>query len=67
MFMPVVYYYVKVFSLKVEVDDSRHILYTLSDRGTVTVYDLGADGKSTSRVVCVPHNNIMNAALQVAK
>lgn len=52
---------------QVEVDDSRHILYTLSDRGTVTVYDLGADGKSTSRVISVPHNNIMNAALQVAK
>ncbi|KAK8391628.1 hypothetical protein O3P69_017278 [Scylla paramamosain] len=52
---------------QVEVDDSRHILYTLSDRGTVTVYYLGADGKSTSRVVSVPHNNIMNAALQVAK
>ncbi|KAG0722258.1 Nuclear pore complex protein Nup155 [Chionoecetes opilio] len=52
---------------QVEVDDSRHILYTLSDRGTVTVYDLGEDGKTTSRVVSVPHNNIMNSALQVAK
>lgn len=50
-----------------EVDDSRHILYTLSEKGTITVYDLDADGKNTSRVVAVPHNNIMNAALQVAK
>ncbi|XP_069168199.1 nuclear pore complex protein Nup155 [Procambarus clarkii] len=52
---------------QVEVDDSRHILYTLSDKGTITVYDLDSDGKNTSRVVSVPHNNIMNAALQVAK
>ncbi|XP_071552896.1 nuclear pore complex protein Nup155 isoform X3 [Panulirus ornatus] len=52
---------------QVEVDDSRHILYTLSDKGTITVYDLDSDGKSMSRVVSVPHNNIMNAALQVAK
>lgn len=52
---------------QVEVDDTRHILYTLSDRGTITVYDLDCDGKNTSRVVSVPHNNIMNAALQAAK
>ncbi|KAG7173878.1 Nuclear pore complex protein Nup155-like [Homarus americanus] len=52
---------------QVEVDDSRHILYTLSDKGTITVYDLDSDGKSISRVTSVPHNNIMNAALQVAK
>lgn len=52
---------------QVEVDDSRHILYTLSEKGTITVYDLDADGKNTCRVVAVPHNNIMNAALQVAK
>ncbi|XP_042856337.1 nuclear pore complex protein Nup155-like [Penaeus japonicus] len=52
---------------QVEVDDSRHILYTLSEKGTITVYDLDADGKNMSRVVAIPHNNIMNAALQVAK
>ncbi|XP_066949536.1 nuclear pore complex protein Nup155 isoform X2 [Macrobrachium rosenbergii] len=52
---------------QVEVDDTRHILYTLSDKGTITVYDLDADGKGTCRVVSVPHNNIMNAALQAAK
>lgn len=52
---------------QVEIDDSRHVLYTLSDKGTVTVYDLENDGKGTSRVLSVPHNHIMNAAVQVAK
>ncbi|KAK4316417.1 hypothetical protein Pmani_012431 [Petrolisthes manimaculis] len=52
---------------QVEIDNSRHVLYTLSDKGTVTVYDLENDGKGMGRVLSVPHNHIMNAALQVAK
>ncbi|XP_076062596.1 nuclear pore complex protein Nup154 [Oratosquilla oratoria] len=52
---------------KVEVDDSRHIAYTLSDQGTITVYDLGSDGKSTTKVISVSQSQIMNAALQVAR
>lgn len=52
---------------QVEVDSSRHILYTLSDRGTISVYDLESDGKGTNKIVSVPHNTIMNTATQVAK
>ena len=53
--------------LQIEIDNSRHIVYTLSEKGTVSVYDLGQDGKSTTKIISMSHNNIINAALQVAK
>uniref|UniRef100_A0A914ZDM0 Nucleoporin Nup133/Nup155-like N-terminal domain-containing protein n=1 Tax=Panagrolaimus superbus TaxID=310955 RepID=A0A914ZDM0_9BILA len=33
----------------ISVDDTRHYLYTLGDKGTIEVYDLGADGLKLER------------------
>lgn len=48
-------------------DESRHIVYTRSERGTISVYDLGADGSSASRVVTIKHTSITAAATAAAK
>ncbi|XP_064486924.1 nuclear pore complex protein Nup155-like [Ornithodoros turicata] len=40
--------------VQIEIDDSRHVLYTRSEKGTIQVFDLGPDGDQTSRVISVP-------------
>lgn len=52
---------------QIEVDEKRHILFTLSDAGTIDVFDLGSDGQSTSRVATKPMNAIVNEASSVAQ
>lgn len=53
--------------VQIEVDESRHIVYTLSERGTISVFDLGVTGTTTSRVATVRHATIMAAATSAAK
>uniref|UniRef100_A0A2P2HZZ0 Nuclear pore complex protein Nup155-like n=1 Tax=Hirondellea gigas TaxID=1518452 RepID=A0A2P2HZZ0_9CRUS len=53
--------------VQIEVDESRHILYTLSEQGSISVFDLGADGTSTSRIAVMRHNTISAAAAAAAK
>ncbi|XP_015372250.1 PREDICTED: nuclear pore complex protein Nup155-like [Diuraphis noxia] len=44
--------------IDVAVDNTRHILYTLSENSSIEMYDLGSDGKSTSRIVSLSHSNL---------
>nr|CAB3264505.1 nuclear pore complex protein Nup155 [Phallusia mammillata] len=40
---------------QLSIDDTRNILYTRSEKGSITVYDLGADGQG---LVCVAHTRL---------
>jgi len=48
------------------VDDSRHILYALSNKGTIQVYDLGDNSDGMSYVSAVWWPNVLRDAHQVA-
>jgi nuclear pore complex protein Nup155 len=52
---------------QISVDDSRHILYTLSEKGTISVFDLGDSGMSTGRLVSLSQSAITQAALSIAR
>ncbi|XP_046658271.1 nuclear pore complex protein Nup155 [Homalodisca vitripennis] len=52
---------------QISVDNSRHILYTLSDKGTISVFDLGDNGMSTGRLACLSQSAITQAALSIAR
>ena len=50
--------------VQISIDESRHILYTRSEKGTIQVFDLGEDGKGMSRIAAVSENTtVQNAAL----
>ncbi|XP_063822152.1 nuclear pore complex protein Nup154 [Ostrinia nubilalis] len=53
--------------VKIEVDNSRNILYTLSEKGCIEVFDLGADGEGLSRVVRFTQGKILTSALDIVK
>lgn len=52
---------------QIAIDNSRHILYTLSQRGSLEVWDLGADGMSTSRIATASQAHIVQAAANIVK
>ncbi|XP_075969524.1 nuclear pore complex protein Nup154 [Anticarsia gemmatalis] len=53
--------------VKIEVDNSRHILYTLSEKGCIEVFDLGTDGEGLSRVVRFTQGKIVSSAVDIVK
>ncbi|KAK3595250.1 hypothetical protein CHS0354_010857 [Potamilus streckersoni] len=53
--------------VQITVDESRNILYTRSDKGTIQVYDLGADGKGMSKAAAISVHNIVHAASNIAR
>ncbi|KAF0305655.1 Nuclear pore complex protein Nup155 [Amphibalanus amphitrite] len=53
--------------LQLQVDASRNVLYTRSEKGTVQVYDLGDDGQQTVRVAALSQFSIVQAAEGVAR
>ncbi|KAL0842019.1 hypothetical protein ABMA28_014235 [Loxostege sticticalis] len=53
--------------VKIEVDNSRNILYTLSEKGCIEVFDLGADGEGLSRVVRFTQGKIVSSAVDIVK
>ncbi|GAB6032748.1 hypothetical protein CHUAL_011616 [Chamberlinius hualienensis] len=53
--------------IQISVDNSRNILYTRSDKGTITVYDLGMDGMGMTRVTYLTQSNILQSACNVAQ
>lgn len=53
--------------VKIEVDNSRHILYTLSEKGCIEIFDLGSDGDSLSRVMRLTQGKIVSSALDIVK
>ncbi|XP_027852690.1 nuclear pore complex protein Nup155-like [Aphis gossypii] len=44
--------------IEIAVDNTRNILYTLAENNSIELYDLGSDGKSTSRIVSLSHSNL---------
>ncbi|KAH0520598.1 Nuclear pore complex protein Nup155 [Microtus ochrogaster] len=53
--------------VQIEIDNSRNILYTRSEKGVIQVYDLGHDGQGMSRVASVSQNAIVSAAGNIAR
>ncbi|XP_068630123.1 nuclear pore complex protein Nup154 [Battus philenor] len=53
--------------VKIEVDNSRHILYTLSEKGCIEVFDLGSNGDSISKVVRLTQGKIVSCAVDIVK
>lgn len=53
--------------VQVVIDDTRHILYTLTEKGAIEVYDLGENGTSISRVIKVSQNQLVQQAHNVVK
>jgi len=50
---------------QISIDNSRHILYLLTQRGTIEVWDLGENGTSMSRVASVSQAHIIQMATKV--
>ncbi|GBP10894.1 Nuclear pore complex protein Nup154 [Eumeta japonica] len=53
--------------VKIDVDNSRHILYTLSEKGCIEVFDLGDDGQSLSKVTKLTQGKIVSLACDIVK
>lgn len=52
---------------KIAIDNSRHILYTLTEKGSIEVYDLGDKGNTIHRVAKVGQSSIVQQAMNVVK
>ena len=52
---------------QIAVDSSRHILYTLSNKGTIAVFDMGSDGQSMSRTTALSQASIVQHAIKIVK
>ncbi|KAK3089178.1 hypothetical protein FSP39_001520 [Pinctada imbricata] len=53
--------------VQLSLDDSRHILYARSEKGSLQVFDLGQDGKSTSRITSLSLQTIVYNASHIAR
>lgn len=53
--------------VKIEVDNTRHVLYTLSEKGCIEVFDLGKDGDTLSRVCRLTQGRIVSSAMDIVK
>ncbi|RZF37133.1 hypothetical protein LSTR_LSTR015323 [Laodelphax striatellus] len=47
---------------QMSIDKSRHVLYTLSEKGVIEIFDLGECGTSAKRVASITQNGIMAKA-----
>ncbi len=61
------FWYVVDAVVQLSIDDSRHIVYTRSEKGTIQVYDMGEDGKGMSRIAAISQHTTMHNASLVAK
>lgn len=52
---------------KISIDNSRHILYTLTEKGSIEVFDLGERGSSLHRVTKVSQATLVQQALNIVK
>lgn len=52
---------------RIEVDNPRHMLYTLSEKGCIEVYDLGADGDTIKKIIKLSQSKIVHLATDVVK
>jgi nuclear pore complex protein Nup155 len=51
--------------IQISVDDSRNILYTLGDKGTITVWDI--DCKGASRITSLSQASLVQNTVHVVK
>lgn len=49
------------------VDDSRHVLYTLSEKGSIEAYDMGEKGSVLHRVARVTQASLVQQAMNIVK
>lgn len=52
---------------QISIDNSRNLLYTLSDKGSIELYDMGQDGKSFSRVYKLCQKSLVQQAMNTVK
>ena len=52
--------------VQLEVDNSRQILYTRSEKGTIQVFDLGQNGSQLVKVAALSQQSIVREAAKVA-
>ncbi|PSN41987.1 Nuclear pore complex protein 155 [Blattella germanica] len=52
---------------QISVDNSRNILYTLTEKGRIEVFDLGDTGTSTSKVTSMTQATIVQIAVHIVK
>nr|XP_022900276.1 nuclear pore complex protein Nup155 [Onthophagus taurus]XP_022900277.1 nuclear pore complex protein Nup155 [Onthophagus taurus] len=53
--------------VQIAIDNSRNILYTLTEKGTIEVYDLGANRNSFSRVARLNQSQLVQMAVNTVK
>ncbi|XP_063962394.1 nuclear pore complex protein Nup155-like [Lytechinus pictus] len=53
--------------VQIALDESRHILYTRSEQGTLSVYDMGSDGKDMKRITSIYYSSILRETIAAAK
>lgn len=64
--------FLKVFSetdslLRLAVDDSRRYLYTLSEKGAIEAWDLGADSGQTRRIARLSAGDVVSQASRIIR
>lgn len=53
--------------LQIAIDNSRHILYTRLEKGSIQVFDLGRDGKQMSKVNVLHQGSLVQQASDIAR
>lgn len=51
----------------ISIDNSRHILFLLTEKGSIEVYDLGEKGDSISKIIKLSQASIVQNALNIVK
>lgn len=52
---------------QITIDNSRHVLYTLSEKGVIEVFDLGECGTYTTRVASLTQSGIVQSAVNIVR
>lgn len=52
---------------KISVDNSRHLLYVLTEKGAIEAWNIGKDAQTTRRIARVSQNDIVHQASNVLK
>lgn len=53
--------------IQIVLDDTRYILYVLTEKGSIEAYDMGDNGTSLSRIGKLTQNNIVHQAHSIVK
>ena len=53
--------------VQLEVDDTKNSLYSRSEKGSIQVFDLGADGQGLTKVATISQQSITKEASRIAQ